>query len=167
MRSRGVEKGCACDWNSCPCGDSGGGKTTLINTLIAQEGEVRGERRIVLSVNSMEIDLNAQMYKSNLVRKDGTGRHTTTVRTLVSTHGMCIVDNPGVRSVGISAGQKAVDAVFGSIAAASKNCAFYNCTHSHEPECGVLAAIEEKEIDYNTLTRWRKIVNESGARLQE
>lgn len=127
---------------------------------------MRGERRIVLSVNSMEIDLNAQMYKSNLVRKDGTGRHTTTVRTLVSTHGMCIVDNPGVRSVGISAGQKAVDAVFGSIAAASKNCAFYNCTHSHEPECGVLAAIEEK-IDYNTLTRWRKIVNESGARLQE
>lgn len=110
-------------------GPSGAGKSTLINRLVPHAQAQTGE--ISQALNS--------------------GRHTTTRTTwywLDDAHHSALIDSPGFQTFGlqhIAAPQLAVH--MPDFAAHAGECRFANCSHRHEPGCGVKAALERGEID--------------------
>jgi ribosome biogenesis GTPase / thiamine phosphate phosphatase len=109
-------------------GPSGAGKSTLVNLMVADAKAQIGEISQALN----------------------TGRHTTTVTQwywLDPARTSALIDSPGFQEFGlrhIEAGRLA--ALMPDIASHASACRFYNCTHLHEPGCGVLAALERGEI---------------------
>jgi ribosome biogenesis GTPase len=110
-------------------GSSGVGKSTLINYL-------RG---------------NEEQFTQG-IRQDGKGRHTTTNRRMFSLENGCaIIDNPGIRGVGvlISSQEKQF------------HCKFSNCTHNGEPGCEVQAQIEQGILDPDYIKNMQKMAREA------
>ncbi|MCI5163370.1 MAG: ribosome small subunit-dependent GTPase A [Candidatus Electrothrix sp. AX5] len=104
----------------CLLGSSGVGKSTLINQLTGQD-----------------------ILKTGRVSASGEGRHTTVRRQLiVLEQGGMIIDTPGMREVGVVAAKKSMEDTFDDIEELSNNCRFNNCSHSNEPGCAVLQAIQ-------------------------
>lgn len=103
-------------------GESGAGKSTLLNALLGVELLETGEVRAA----------------------DDMGRHTTVARRMVSVPGGgVIVDEPGLRSLPLVGHERGLAKVFPNIAQAAMGCRFNDCTHTHEPGCGVRAALAE------------------------
>jgi ribosome biogenesis GTPase len=120
-------------------GPSGAGKSTLANALAGHEVAATGERR-----------------------HDGRGRHTTTHRELLRLGGgALLIDTPGVRSVGLVADAEALDQAFADIAELADECRFADCSHTVEPGCAVLAALESGELAERRYASWRKLEKEA------
>ena len=119
-------------------GSSGVGKSTLINTLAGSRQETNGVRE-----------------------DDQRGRHTTTGRTMHHLPGGgWLIDTPGMRELQLLDVADALDDVFAEIADLAGQCRFSDCSHSSEPGCAVLAAIEQGELDAARLQRFRKLLSE-------
>lgn len=114
-------------------GSSGAGKSTIVNALLGAEAQTTAAVR----------------------ESDGTGRHTTTTRTLVRLpQNWLLLDMPGLRSVGVTGDTAAVDDTFADITALAANCRFANCAHTNEPGCAVLASANpERLAHYRQLLR--------------
>jgi len=123
-------------------GPSGAGKSTLVNLMVPDARAQTGE--ISKALNS--------------------GRHTTTVTQwhwLDRERTSALIDSPGFQEFGlrhIEAGRLA--ALMPDIAHHATACRFYNCTHLHEPGCGVLAALERGEIAASRHRIYREIFAE-------
>jgi len=112
-------------------GESGVGKSSLVNALMEEEVAWTGEVR----------------------ETDAKGRHTTTARELhMLPRGGLVIDNPGVRALGLHAEGEGVEAMFSDIQERAPRCRFRDCSHTSEPGCRVVAAVESGEI---TEDRWR------------
>ena len=124
----------------CLLGSSGVGKTTLLNNLIHQD-----------------------LYKTQPIReKDGRGKHTTTRRGLiVLENGSIVVDNPGMRELGIISIESCLDDTFNEIAELAGQCHFTDCTHTIEEGCAVLKALEEGIISKERYQNYIKMYKES------
>ena len=122
-------------------GESGVGKSTLVNYLARQEMQETKEVRL----------------------KDRKGRHTTTAREmiLIPTGGI-IIDTPGIRGVGLWNAEKGIDRVFHSIFEASQKCHFNDCTHKAEPHCAVQERVSEGHIYHEKLERYQRLVEEAS-----
>lgn len=121
-------------------GSSGVGKSTLINTLIGE----------------------ARQATQSIRDQDAKGRHTTVRRTLIQLpSGAIVVDNPGVRELGIVDGEDAVATVFEDISNLAGQCRFANCQHDKEPACAVRAAIQEGNLDPRRFSNYVKLRLES------
>lgn len=107
-------------------GPSGAGKSTLINRLIP----------------------NANAQTGALSQALNTGRHTTTRTSwfwVNQAQDTALIDSPGFQEFGLNHIEPARLAAFmPDIAVHAENCRFYNCTHLHEPGCGVLAAASDQ-----------------------
>lgn len=107
-------------------GHSGVGKSTLINRLIPG-----------INVRTAEIS-----------EAHGTGMHTTTFSALYDIPGGgSVIDIPGIKGFGtfdMEPGE--IAHYFREIFTIGRNCRFDNCTHTHEPGCAVLTAIDEHQI---------------------
>jgi ribosome biogenesis GTPase len=123
-------------------GNSGVGKSTLINTLIPG------------------IDLKT----AEISAVHDTGMHTTTFSELFHLpDGGSIIDTPGVRGFGtVDFDIHEVDHFFPDLFALSKDCRFGNCTHTHEPGCAVRAALERNEIAESRYTSYLSILDDSS-----
>lgn len=124
-------------------GSSGVGKSTLVNRWLGEEAMATNETR----------------------EDDDEGRHTTTHRQLlVLPGGGLVIDTPGLRELQLwdvdSAG---LDATFADVEELAADCRFGDCTHTHEPECAVLAAVESGELPSARLHSWRKLQRELRA----
>lgn len=124
----------------CFVGSSGAGKSSLINELLGQE-----------QIKTRTISLSTSK-----------GRHTTTHRELfVLLNGGLVIDNPGIREVGLARAGEAVERVFGEIAELALNCQFADCTHRHEPGCAVLSAVGSGELNEAKYLNYLKLKKET------
>lgn len=124
----------------CLLGSSGVGKTTLLNNLIHQE-----------------------LYKTQPIReKDGRGKHTTTKRELIILeNGSIIIDNPGMRELGIISNESGISSTFNEIDELADQCKYKDCTHTVEAGCAVLEALERGEISEERYENFLKLYKES------
>ncbi len=123
----------------CLLGSSGVGKSTLINSI-------SGEELMKTGAISESIDR---------------GKHVTTHRELiVLENGGIIIDNPGMREVGITENSGGLENTFKTIFKLATQCRFSNCTHIHENGCAILGAIEDGEIDEDSYDNYLKMERE-------
>lgn len=123
----------------CLLGSSGVGKSTILNGLSGKLLMKTGE--ISTSVNK--------------------GRHITSHRELiVLDSGGILIDNPGMREVGIADTSGGLETTFDSILEYAKDCQFQNCTHMHEKGCAILLALEHGEIDEESYSNFQKMHKE-------
>lgn len=124
----------------CFLGSSGVGKSSIINAL-----------------------LNKNSIKTGAIgEKTQRGRHTTTVREMhFLENGGMLIDNPGVREVGMVGAEAGIENVFGDIADLSNQCKFADCTHTNEPGCAVLEALEKGQVSEDQFENYSKIKKEA------
>lgn len=86
--------------------------------------------------------------KTSEVSEVGLGAHTTVVRQLLKLEGGgYVADTPGLRAFALwDIEPEELDGYFREIAPLVKNCKFSNCTHTHEPGCAVLQAVEDGRV---------------------
>lgn len=107
-------------------GHSGVGKSTLLNRLVPQ----------------------AHARTAEISEAHGTGMHTTTFSELFDLPGGgSIIDIPGIKGFGtFNMEPEEVAHYFRDLFAISADCRFNNCTHTREPGCAVLRALEEGRL---------------------
>lgn len=123
-------------------GNSGVGKSSLINALIPG---------INLKVGEI-----SDMHQ--------TGTHTTTFSEMHQLpEGGQLIDIPGVKGFGtIDFDSAEVSHYFPEIFRISKDCKYNNCTHTHEPGCAVLQALDEQLISQSRYTSYLSIMEDSN-----
>ena len=123
----------------CLLGSSGVGKSTLLNNLCG---------RTIMKTDAISESTNK-------------GRHVTSHRELiVLENGGILVDNPGMREVGIVDTAGGLETTFDIIFDLSQNCKFKDCTHTNEKGCSVLEAVEKGELDKNSYGNYLKMEKE-------
>lgn len=124
-------------------GQSGMGKSTLLNALVPQAHAA------------------TRAHSESL----GAGRHTTTATRLYHlASGGDLIDSPGFQAFGLQH-LSPTEIVYGfpEFTSAIEHCRFYNCTHQHEPGCGVLAAMARGEIQPARHELYLRILAENQA----
>ncbi|MBO4804975.1 MAG: ribosome small subunit-dependent GTPase A [Paludibacteraceae bacterium] len=122
-------------------GNSGVGKSSIINALSENFKAKTGE----------------------ISESHNTGMHTTTFSEMYEWEGNSyIIDTPGIKGFGTIDFQKEeVGHFFPEIFKASAECKFNNCTHTHEPGCAVLAAVEEHLISQSRYNSYISIIGDA------
>ena len=125
-------------------GNSGVGKSTLINTMHPE-----------LSLRTGEI---SDYHK--------TGKHTTTFAEMVDLgDNTFIVDTPGIKGFGVVDFEKdEIFHFFPEIFKVSLKCQFNNCLHTHEPGCAVKKAVENKKIALSRYESYLSIIDTDKGR---
>ena len=111
-------------------GPSGAGKSTLINALVP----------------------NATVFTQEISQALNSGKHTTTSTTwywVDDEKTTALIDSPGFQEFGLNHIEAShLASYMPDFKVHVPNCKFYNCTHLHEPGCGVLAAMKSSENEY-------------------
>jgi len=125
----------------CLLGSSGVGKSSFFNNLSGKS---------IMRTDSISLSNNK-------------GRHITSHRELIILeNGGILIDNPGMREVGIADSTGGIEITFDSIAGFSQNCKFKDCTHTNETGCAVLEAMEKGEIDKASYENYLKMEKEKS-----
>lgn len=125
----------------CMLGSSGVGKSTLLNNLSG---------RTIMRTDTISQSTNK-------------GRHVTSHRELIILeNGGILVDNPGMREVGIADTTSGLEITFDKIVSLSQNCKFKDCTHTRETGCSILEAVEKGDIDKNSYENYLKLEREKA-----
>lgn len=72
-----------------------------------------------------------------------------------------VIDNPGMREFGVLGAGGGIEASYADITARAGHCHFRDCTHTNEPGCAVLQALESGEIDAEHYENFLKLKRES------
>ncbi len=117
-------------------GNSGVGKSTLINAIIP----------------------HAEQRTAEISNAHGTGMHTTTFSEMIElAEGGYLIDTPGIKGFGtFDIEREELTSYFKEIFKFSKDCRFNNCTHTHEPGCAVIQAVENH---YISASRYQSYLN--------
>lgn len=119
-------------------GSSGVGKSTLINKLMGEEVLLTKE-----------------------IGKADKGKHTTTGREMFpSPFGGVLIDTPGMRELGAESAD--LSKTFDDVEGLAAQCKFSNCTHTNEPGCAIIKALNEGIIDQRRLNSYLKLKKEAG-----
>ena len=123
----------------CLLGSSGVGKSTLLNNLSGQ--------------NRMKTDAISESTHK--------GRHVTSHRELtILENGGILIDNPGMREVGIADTTGGLETTFDDIMNLAQQCRFKDCTHTTEAGCAILEAVEKGKIDEQAYENYMKMERE-------
>lgn len=121
-------------------GNSGVGKSSIINRVIPG-----------LNVTTGEVS-----------KKTGKGRHITSASQLYKwSSDSYVADTPGIRSLGIiNIKKENLQFNFPEFVEFTHDCKFHDCTHSHEPVCGVKKAVEDGKINKYRYESYLRMLNE-------
>lgn len=123
----------------CLLGSSGVGKSTLLNNLSGKP----------------------LMQTGAISQSTNKGRHVTSHRELIILeNGGILIDNPGMREVGITDSAGGLEITFDLIARYAQRCKFKDCTHTYEKGCSVVEALEKGEIDGASYDNYLKMEKE-------
>ncbi len=124
------------------CGPSGAGKSSLLNAVYP----------------------GFKLRVGGLSEATGKGRHTTTRAELMPLpFGGFVVDTPGLKEFGIwEISSEELQEAFPEIFDNLGNCRFSNCSHVHEPKCGVRDAVEAGLIDRGRYRSYCQLLEEIG-----
>jgi len=123
----------------CLLGSSGVGKSTLLNNISGK----------------------ALMKTDSISLSTKKGKHVTSHRELiVLENGGILIDNPGMREVGIADANIGLEITFDAIVKLSHNCKFRDCIHIQESGCAVLEAVKKGEIDQASYENYLKMERE-------
>lgn len=153
-----------------------GYKVIKMNAL---EGEGLDELREILQGKTTLLSGNSGVGKSSIINlvlpglnlKTGnvsethhTGMHTTTFSEMFELpEGGCVIDTPGVKGFGtIDFDKSEVAHYFKEIFKMSADCRYNNCTHTHEPGCAVLEAVENHYISRSRYQSYLSILEDSA-----
>jgi len=93
------------------------------------------------------------------------GKHTTTFYEMFPVSGGFVIDSPGIKGFGlVEVGKEEVYHFFPEIFKAAANCRYNPCTHTHEPDCAVLAALASGVISPERYESYVKIYEEEGGK---
>jgi len=124
----------------CLLGSSGVGKSTLINSLLEKELMPTGE-------------ISASIDR---------GKHVTTHRELIVSEYGILIDNPGMREIGITDASSGIEQTFDEIMELSNDCKHNDCTHINEDGCSVLDAIENGSLNIETHENFLRMEREKN-----
>ncbi|MBQ9356809.1 MAG: ribosome small subunit-dependent GTPase A [Prevotella sp.] len=131
-------------------GNSGVGKSTLINRLVP----------------------GANLRTAELSEAHNAGQHTTTFSEMIDIPqpptsqggaggGSALIDTPGIKGFGtFDMEPEEISGYFKEIFRFSKDCRFSNCTHTHEPGCAVLKALEDRYIAQSRYQSYLSMLND-------
>lgn len=123
----------------CLLGSSGVGKSSLLNNLSGK----------------------TIMRTETISQSTNKGRHITSHRELIILdNGGILIDNPGMREVGIADTTSGLEMTFDLIVQLSENCKYKDCTHTNENGCNVLEAIEHGDLDRASYENYLKMERE-------
>ena len=123
-------------------GESGAGKSRLVNAILDDEAAVVGAVRT----------------------GDSKGRHTTTNRQLhLLLTGGVLIDSPGIREVGLAGDEESVDATFADIEDLATTCHFTDCTHEGEPGCAVALAVAAGDLAQDRVDAYADLRREAAS----
>ena len=123
-------------------GNSGVGKSTLLNRLVPE----------------------ANAKTAVLSEAHDQGLHTTTFSEMYDLPGGgAVIDTPGIRGFGtFDFGREEVSHYFREIFSIGQDCRFGNCTHTHEPGCAVLKALDNHEIAESRYRSYLSMLEDEG-----
>lgn len=125
----------------CFLGSSGVGKSSLVKKLVGDE-----------SIKTQGINLTTEK-----------GKHTTTSREMYFLqNGGILIDNPGIREVGLVDSEAGIASSFEEIATLARDCKYSDCTHTHEPNCAVRAAVSAGQLDKEKYSNFLSLKKEVG-----
>ncbi len=125
----------------CMLGSSGVGKSSLTNNLSGRE---------VMRTNAISLSTNK-------------GRHVTSHREMiVLAEGGILIDNPGMREVGIVDAAQGLETTFEAIFRLAQDCRFADCSHTNQAGCAVLAALDQGELDRGVYESYLKMEREKA-----
>ncbi len=124
-------------------GNSGVGKSTLINRLVP----------------------NAKLHTAPISTAHNRGTHTTTFSEMIeffpSGQWTGLIDTPGIKGFGnFDMKPEEISCYFKEIFRFSKDCRFHNCTHTHEPGCAVLQALDNHYIAQSRYNSYLSMLEE-------
>lgn len=138
----GLEDVCSClsGKTTLLSGNSGVGKSTLLNALLPDAG-----------ARTAEISVAHQ-----------TGMHTTTFSQMFFLpHGGALIDTPGIKGFGTFDMERTeVAHYFREIFQTGQECRFADCTHTHEPGCAVIRAVKESRIAQSRYTSYLSMLED-------
>lgn len=127
---------------------SGEGLDLLRGLLLNRCSAIAGQSGVGKSSLLNAIDPSLNLRVGDVIRVTQKGRHTTTVAQLLRlAGGGFVVDTPGIKSFDLSAVPlNQIEAQFVEFVAHIPNCRFPDCTHTHEHDCAVKAAVDSGQI---------------------
>ncbi|MFA5341104.1 MAG: ribosome small subunit-dependent GTPase A [Clostridia bacterium] len=121
-------------------GSSGTGKSTLVNALAKKQ---------IMEVSEIRED-------------DSKGRHTTSHRQMIKLdNGVCVIDTPGMRELGIWYAGEGLNETFSDILPFLGQCKFSDCRHNTEPGCAIKKAIRDGSISQERWNSYLKLQKEA------
>lgn len=125
----------------CMLGSSGVGKSTLLNNLSGK----------------------SIMRTDTISQSTNKGKHVTSHRELIILeNGGILIDNPGMREVGIADATSGLEITFDTITRLAQDCKFKDCTHTNEVGCAVLEAVAKGEIERASYENYQKLEREKA-----
>ena len=125
----------------CLLGSSGVGKSSLINGLAG----------------------NNLMQTGDIGSSSNRGKHVTTHRELfILINGAILIDNPGMREVGLTEEGKGLELTFDLIEHFAEECRFRDCQHLDEVGCAVVQAVKAGEVDLAAFENYQKLQREKA-----
>ena len=140
----------------------GEGVDTVRDLLRGRTTLLSGNSGVGKSTLVAAVERTAEVRTAEISRSHHKGRHTTTFSTMYPlSEGGYIIDTPGIKGFGlIDLDDAELAHYFPEMMRWLPECRYYNCSHTHEPHCAVIEAVERGDIALSRYESYLKILDE-------